>query len=311
MGEYRLHGYNGDVGKLSGAGAQDVFMKIKKAEDELKCSASEVLSAYPVLRLFVSKLLTTQPGLPREIVAALQCFLLHCEVLDVLALASRDNGATVVNRLRRCIVTHLTAFLATHGENQLPPKGHFAIHLPTMLEHHGQLVSCWVHERRHKELKRFANNLHKATAGSERSLMRDMLLSHLEDLDEYDMVIPVGLRQPRRAGIDIQNHFALAMGLPVMDLMASARAYFAPNRWASTGDKVLLEEPPTVAEIVYHCKADQHLLTCVRLGTKVAQNRFSMTHDMTFVLTENIQGVCIWREEPDGCYTVAPQIFAD
>ena len=73
------------------------------------------------------------------------------------------------------------------------------------------------------------------------------------------MVIPIGLHQPRSAGVDSLNHFASDGSVQVLNLMASSKAYFAPNRWASAGDKILLEEPAAVAEIVCHCKVHQHL----------------------------------------------------
>ena len=162
-----------------GAGAQDVFQKVKKTEDTFKCSASEVLGAYPVMRVFASDLLENRAhDLGRDVVDALKCFLLRCGVLDVLHLASKDDGANVANRLRQAIVSHLKAYAAVHGDDGLPPKSYMAVHLASMLEHQGQLLSCWVHERRHKELKRFANNLSNVQAGSELSIVREMLLSH-------------------------------------------------------------------------------------------------------------------------------------
>ena len=296
-----------------GAGAQDVFQKVKKTEDTFKCSASEVLGAYPVMRVFAADLLENRAhDLGRDVVDALKCFLLHCGVLDVLHLASKDDGANVANRLRQAIVSHLKAYAAVHGDDGLPPKSHMAVHLASMLEHQGQLLSCWVHERRHKELKRFANNLSNMQAGSELSIMREMLLSHEEELNEYPVVIPVGLWRPRAAAAEVRQQFADTMQVACCHLQASSKAYFAPNRWASTGDRVVLKDPPTLAEIVYHCEFQGHLLSCVRLYAKqaVKENRFSLENDaLTFVHLRSIEGTCIWRQSPDGSCVVAPQVF--
>ena len=66
------------------AGARDVFQRRKKVEDDFKCSASQVLDSYPVVRLFAAELLQTRTDL-QEAKGGLQCLLLLCDVLDLLA----------------------------------------------------------------------------------------------------------------------------------------------------------------------------------------------------------------------------------
>ena len=39
------------------------------------------------------------------------------------------------------------------------PKAHYALHMGEQLKAHGLLLTCFVHERRHKECKRFANQM--------------------------------------------------------------------------------------------------------------------------------------------------------
>ena len=292
------------------AGARDVFQRMKKAEDDFKCSASQVLGSYPVMRLFAAELLQTRTD-RGEAKGGLQCFLLLCDVLDLLGLAARDNGACVAGRLK-AVEDHVKAFTAIHGDENLPPKVHYALHLPLQLEHHQQLFSCWVHERRHKELKRFADNLHKAVAESEISITREMLLSHVDDLKEQPIVVPAGLSNPRRASAEVLRHFQEFAGVAIGELQASAKTFFAPNRWCSSGDKVLLTAPATMAEVIYHCEFDGQLLTCVRFYAKTDKpNTFRLQPDaVAFVLAENIQGACISKSSEDGLLTVAPQMFS-
>ena len=125
-------------------------------------------------------------------------------------------------------------------------------------------------------------------------------------------MIPVGLWRPRPAAAEVRQQFADTMQVACCHLQASSKAYFAPNRWASTGDRVVLKDPPTLAEIVYHCEFQGHLLSCVRLYAKqaVKENRFSLENDaLTFVHLRSIEGTCIWRQSPDGSCVVAPQVF--
>ena len=55
-------------------GARHVFQRMKKAEDDFKCSASQVLGSYPVMRLFAAELLQTRTDLG-EAKGGLQCWL--------------------------------------------------------------------------------------------------------------------------------------------------------------------------------------------------------------------------------------------
>lgn len=45
-------------------------------------------------------------------------------------------------------------FQAIYGTDSYVPKHHFSVHLPSLMELHGMLISCFVHERRHKITKR-------------------------------------------------------------------------------------------------------------------------------------------------------------
>ena len=65
----------------------------------------------------------------------------------------------------------LNALTFIYGEDQMPQKSHDALHLPQMLERFGSLASCFVHEQRHIERKRFANDQCNSAAGTKRHLM--------------------------------------------------------------------------------------------------------------------------------------------
>ena len=76
------------------AGARDVFQRMKKAEDDVNLASLGVLSRD------AAELLQTRTDLG-EAKGGLQCLLLLCDVLDLLALAARDNGACVAGRLKK------------------------------------------------------------------------------------------------------------------------------------------------------------------------------------------------------------------
>ena len=61
------------------------------------------------------------------------------------------------------------------------PKFHWLVHLPQYLQRWGVLLSCFVHERRHRILKRYADNTQN-TRTYERTLLSEATSHHLASL---------------------------------------------------------------------------------------------------------------------------------
>ena len=92
------------------------------------------------------------------------------------AVASYNALASVLDLLQRCkthrdvaphalqdsIQRHQQLRLGVYTDERHQPKMHFASHLPYALREH-ELLCCWVHERKHREIKRYAEN--QANAG--------------------------------------------------------------------------------------------------------------------------------------------------
>ena len=116
--------------------------------DAFKAGASEILGVYPLIRIFISKVLTPMGAL------AVQCasFLALCEVLD--SLGSVNSGRASPDQLAQQIQRHLGLFFAAYPDETPKPKHHAALHIPDQLRHHGTLLSCFVQERRHRLAKR-------------------------------------------------------------------------------------------------------------------------------------------------------------
>ena len=209
------------------------------------------------------------------------------------------------------IVRHLNLFQQAHGLHRFIPKAHLVLHLATMLERHGQLVSCFVHERRRKELKRFANELDNFQAGAEKHIMREMILCHVDDMSNMDVINEVGLIDAKPASADVVAHVRATLGLGgARPMQVSGKAYFRPNRAAHTGDVVVVAEPESIAEVAYHVAFDNYLLTCVLFYEEVmTENCFRVRRDRVgFIRTRDIKAACIFSEK-DGICRVAPQMF--
>ena len=80
---------------------------------------------------------------------------------------------------------HYAAHVIAYGYTIFVPKHHFLLHIPKQLERFKFLVACWVHERKHKIIKRWAVPMCIARQRSyERSLLVECTLAHMHSLKE-------------------------------------------------------------------------------------------------------------------------------
>ena len=95
-------------------------------------------------------------------------------VLDLLV---ETRSRPCPEALQAAAQSHLHHRLAAYGAAAFPPKAHYSHHLADQLRRHGALVSLWTHERKHEELKKWANQSHNASKGSswERGLLEEVV----------------------------------------------------------------------------------------------------------------------------------------
>ena len=67
------------------------------------------------------------------------------------------TGTIPEDTLKMAIETFLALFVQAFGAEPLTPKLHWLLHYDEELAQHGTLFSCFVHERKHKMIKRYAN----------------------------------------------------------------------------------------------------------------------------------------------------------
>lgn len=135
----------------------------KTKSKEWKPAASEALSLYPLLRQLILGRLDRTDSAPHS--ASLRGFLELLKVLDQLSIVNK-GGIVDPRDLHRRITRYLELFHASYGPGEMVPKFHYALHLPLLLEQHGMLISCFTHERKHKSLKVWANQLCNAQSAS-------------------------------------------------------------------------------------------------------------------------------------------------
>ena len=108
-----------------------------------------------------------------------ECLLLLCNVILLLQLV--NTGTVTGDVLTAAIVAHLEKHLAIFNDSLWVPKHHFATHLGEQLKRFGFLISCFVHERKHKLVKRFAN-CRENTTSIEKGILEDITHEHFRSL---------------------------------------------------------------------------------------------------------------------------------
>ena len=135
--------------------------RVMKQGEEFKSTASEALSIYPVIRSFLQRYRMLEHD-DIDVAICVQSFLAVCSLLDTLKSSMR--GEVNPEELHDKVVCHLCSFSAAYGECKFIPKHHYCLHLAQGAARHGILLSAFVHERRHKLVKRFATEI--ANAGT-------------------------------------------------------------------------------------------------------------------------------------------------
>ena len=141
---------------------------------QFKCTASEALSMYPLVRAYI-----VHVYLRAEIcVAQCQAYVDCCHVLDLLC--SQVHGCVSVAQLKAAVDKFLRACLAAGWSDFLHPKFHWTIHLVLELRRFSALLSCWVHERKHAMVLRYLKDM-RNTLKYETSILSETTCHHLHE----------------------------------------------------------------------------------------------------------------------------------
>ena len=116
------------------------------------CSFSEFLTLAPIaLRYF-----------ERVVSARNQCMKWVTSMIAVLQvvviLMNLKSGTVPADSLTMAILNHLDLFKTAYGDSAVRPKHHFAVHLGPMLGRFPFLMSTFMHERKHRVVKKYTRD---------------------------------------------------------------------------------------------------------------------------------------------------------
>jgi len=125
----------------------------RNSHDMLKCGASELLDAYPLLRAFI--LATYGSNAPEPHVVSIMLLFEICdEVRSLLKHCRRRTQVeATVARLEKHVRAYLVGFVKAYGRDAVRFKHHMVLHLPEQILRNGLMLNCWCCERKNKSTK--------------------------------------------------------------------------------------------------------------------------------------------------------------
>ena len=292
--------------RLRGAAPKGLLKKRGSLHEPLKGSASENLNFIILLRVFLTSFV--MPECPGSLRQSCTAWLQLAVVLDLLL---RVNDGTVTARtLQDNIKRHLDLMLRLYGPDDCwIPKCHLALHLAQHLEKHGLLLSCFVHERKHKIVKKVANHIMDHSRAFEKSILEDILFAHVEQLDDARLMpnSTVHLLDPlRRAPPSVREAF----GIPAAEEAWMSTDAIHGGRYSVAKNDVAVAQyqgQKLVGKVQYHIKIWGQCFTCMSMFTHVHGCMFkTMNGDMRVLETSCITATCPYSIHGEDALVVLP-----
>ena len=131
--------------------------KANSSHATIKCSASELLTLYALLRHYAETRLR-HPALAGKV----QVFFLACKAVDNILLAKRGllPMAEAGANLRECLQRYLACHLQVYGNNGVIPKTHWAFDVADQLCTDKWVFDAFAIERLHLRVRTIADNVH-------------------------------------------------------------------------------------------------------------------------------------------------------
>jgi hypothetical protein len=261
-----------------------------------KCQASDALALYPVLSFFVlTMFLRTGHAVP-----ACGAFITLCDLLDLFTSCAR--GVVTPLMMRRRVHLFLDAFVAAFGVQSMIPKCHWLLHFARHLERWGNLLACFVTERKHKMLKRYANDLDN-TSHFERSLMAEVVCHQIQALDDPNTFSSaIGLVKPQKAPRKLADVLMAEFQVEYEFVATATTSRFSKFATCSKKDVVLFTKGASYVAGEIWAHADIHGVAVSIVSEWALLEHAAATMSATwtvqqnpvYIATSDILAACVW-----------------
>jgi len=272
--------------------------------ETFKCDASQGLSLLPILIHFVHKVLLPSNRCNEACLA----FLAFGDVVDLVL--GTQVGTTTATALENAIVKFFDCCKNADWEKQLHSKFHWILHFPQHLRKWGFLPSCFVLERKHRMVKRYAQDIRNTgkRSGYELSVLTEVVCHTLA-------VLPTTNAFNRSAHLEkrcampkmLIQVISEALGpLPLDNCFSCSSAKLSPAGSCSKNNIVMLKsstEPPEVCAVIAHievhgvCFTLANQLELLSFSAATWSAKFCVIHKIILVPTEEISQplTCRWE----------------
>ena len=270
-----------------------MFEKKRNPGENLKCSASEALSMYSIVRFLLRE--KQRSGQLDLIQPAVQSYFSLARVLDLLQNIKKET--TRASMLKDAILKHLYDFQKAYGLDHWIPKHHIATHLAGQFNRHQILCACFTHERKHKLVKRYSSQVTNTWHRWERSVVIDSLRNQLDSMRSgEDKLLTVGLidgSEPTRTSAALLR---TAVNSIDAEVHVSLHAYYAIGAKCSSQDVVLLniEGEQQIGTVRFFAQVGNDHYVCYEMWHSCGQNEFSKTDEQALGAVSCIHDVCTY-----------------
>ena len=166
--------------------------------------------------------------------------MLFADLLDLLVSVPRGNITPTMIQTTSDAFLH--ACVDARWRDDMHPKFHWSLHVSHELRRFGVLLTCWVHERKHRMAKRYASDVLRAQ-GYEKTVIAEVTCQHLSAMHPADCFsTDVGLVNPRRGTTAMRTFFQRQFGtLGDEGLSTASRIRVSRYEICHRGDLVLLK----------------------------------------------------------------------
>ena len=298
----------------------NMFAKKRETADEkakmFKCQASDALSVYSIIAFYLVNVI-----MPAGIaIAECSTFLALANLLDLFT--SSHTGAVTPTQLAEAAEAFLDMCVVAGWKQHMVPKFHWLVHFKSNLRKWGMLLSCFVHERKHRMVKRYSTDIQN-TRRCEWSTLSEVTCHHIADLaDERKFDFTPHLLQPvRKAPAKMKAFLDANVGSPYgSEWFTSNAARLSQNECCQRLDVVLVKSMNAAAvyagQIWFIAEVDDVRMALVSLWEPIAAGshtscrrwRFSEAN-ASIVDLADVVCACAWKRDGDFVQTLVPYLY--
>lgn len=272
--------------------------KSNKEANTFKRNASEVLAILPILSLFAQNVFMRANQCCKEC----QALVFVAELLELLQ--AIPHGFASPELIRGKVSQIQDKYEECGWGSYMHPKFHWLLHLGSHLSRWGLLISCWAHERKHRIVKRYSQDIQN-TRSFEKSVLHQVVshdLALLLDPEYFGQ--DARLKKQCRATNKVKDFFASAWSEPVKTCYMCTSAHLSPAGVASKKDIVMLKTSKQVCEVWLFAEVNGENVALLSFWTLLEDNGAStlwQTQDNPqLVSTSDIQCALCYRLYKDG-----------